>query len=106
MWSTTKWMILAIIAMSVVLVESNHPNKYPAEAKTTVEFRFNKTGRELIFDGATLNKMLLNDEVKDRKIVVVSIVGAFRKGKSFLLDYFLRYMYTNVSALILIDSYL
>ena len=103
MWSTTKWMILAIIAMSVVLVESNN-HTYPAEAQTIVEFRFNSTYKELIFDRAALRNMLLHDEVKDRKIVVISIMGAFRKGKSFLLDYFLRYMYTNVRIFLKIIS--
>ena len=44
-----------------------------------------------------LDKMFLDAEVKTRKIVIVSIIGAFRKGKSFFLDYCLRYMYANVS---------
>jgi hypothetical protein len=44
-----------------------------------------------------LDLLLLNPEVKDRKIVTVSIVGAFRKGKSFYMDYCLRFMYANVS---------
>jgi len=43
-----------------------------------------------------LNKMLLHNNVKDRKVVVVSIVGAFRKGKTVFLNYCLRYLYANV----------
>ena len=35
---------------------------------------------------------MLSDEVKDKKVVVVSVAGAFRKGKSFLLDFFIRYL--------------
>ncbi len=50
-----------------------------------------------LIDDLAFRQILLHPLVKNRKIVAVSIVGAFRKGKSFLLDYFLRYLYYNVS---------
>lgn len=55
------------------------------------------TNSMIDFDKAKLESLLLHQEVKDRKVVVLSIVGAFRKGKSFFLDYCLRFLYGNVS---------
>ncbi|CAH1792203.1 unnamed protein product, partial [Owenia fusiformis] len=43
-------------------------------------------------DEVALESILLRHNVKDKKCVVVSVAGAFRKGKSFLLDFFLRYL--------------
>ena len=52
---------------------------------------------KLQFNQNTVNDLFMNPKVIDRKVVVFSIVGAFRKGKSFLLNYVLRYLYSIVS---------
>jgi hypothetical protein len=52
---------------------------------------------KILFDEKAVIDLLNHEMVRDRKIVAVSIVGVFRKGKSFLLDYCLRYLYGNVS---------
>lgn len=46
-----------------------------------------------------LTRIILQDSVKNRDVVIVSVAGAFRKGKSFLLDFFLRYLYARVCLL-------
>lgn len=45
----------------------------------------------------TIDSILLQTNVKDRKVVIMSIIGEYRKGKSFFLDFCLRFMYANVS---------
>lgn len=45
-----------------------------------------------------LESILLRDDIKDLPIAIVSVAGAFRKGKSFLLDFFIRYLTAGVSS--------
>eukprot|EP00069_Balaena_mysticetus_P017798 bmy_10848T0 len=40
-----------------------------------------------------LASILLQEHIRDLDVVVVSVAGAFRKGKSFFLDFMLRYLY-------------
>ncbi|XP_078464774.1 atlastin-2-like isoform X1 [Lampetra fluviatilis] len=49
-------------------------------------------------DEEALGRVLLDERVRDKDVVVVSVAGAFRKGKSFLLDFMLRYMYNKTGS--------
>uniref|UniRef100_A0A7E4W6Q6 GB1/RHD3-type G domain-containing protein n=1 Tax=Panagrellus redivivus TaxID=6233 RepID=A0A7E4W6Q6_PANRE len=45
-----------------------------------------------------LNAVLGHREIANKKIVIISVAGAFRKGKSFLLNFFLEYLYALQNA--------
>lgn len=44
-----------------------------------------------------LKDRLLQPDIRDREIIVISIAGAFRRGKSFLLSFFLKRLTGQVS---------
>lgn len=52
-----------------------------------------KESHSFALDTEALSQVLLAPEVRDKEVVVLSVAGAFRKGKSFLLDFMIRYMY-------------
>ncbi|XP_044881297.1 atlastin-3 isoform X1 [Mauremys mutica] len=54
-----------------------------------------KEAHSFELDEKALSRVLLQESIRDMDVVVVSVAGAFRKGKSFLLDFMLRYMYTQ-----------
>ncbi|XP_073772238.1 uncharacterized protein isoform X3 [Danio rerio] len=59
--------------------------------------RADEERQQFCLDEAVLERMLLQECVRDLHVVVLSVAGAFRKGKSFLLDFMLRYMYRQDS---------
>lgn len=56
-----------------------------------------KDHKFLLNDLEKVERILGTDELRGHELVVVSIAGAFRYGKSFLLNYFLRYLDAQVS---------
>lgn len=57
-----------------------------------------KKAHSFELDEKALSGVLLQESIRDMDVVVVSVAGAFRKGKSFLLDFMLRYMHSQVSS--------
>jgi len=45
-----------------------------------------------ILDEGALNEILNKDNIRDKPVCIISVAGAFRKGKSFLLNFMLRYL--------------
>lgn len=45
-----------------------------------------------------IENVLNRSEIQDRSLVIISIAGPVRKGKSFMLNFFLRYMNAKVCA--------
>lgn len=69
----------------------NHPFGMPISV-----MKFSDTGKVIVND-VELDKIFNHPEIQDRKIVILYIVGASRGGKSFFLDYCLRFLYAHVS---------
>ncbi|XP_041037909.1 atlastin-3-like, partial [Carcharodon carcharias] len=62
-------------------------------AKAIQIINLRKEDRSLVLDESALDSILLQGPVRDLNVMVLSVAGAFRKGKSFLLDFMLRFMY-------------
>ncbi|KAK2709228.1 hypothetical protein QYM36_013030, partial [Artemia franciscana] len=43
-------------------------------------------------DEEALAEVLNQEYCRDKPLAIISVAGAFRKGKSFLLDFMLRYL--------------
>ncbi|XP_037531165.1 atlastin-3 [Nematolebias whitei] len=52
-----------------------------------------KDNHSFTLNTEALAQILLAPEVREKNVVVLSVAGAFRKGKSFLLDFMIRYMH-------------
>lgn len=58
--------------------------------------KFNQAKHEYELDKSALESVLNQNDVKNLHISIVSISGAIRKGKSFILSFFLRYLNETV----------
>lgn len=60
------------------------------------EVKDGKTVHELKLNKDNLKKIMLHPDVENNAVMIVAIAGAFRKGKSFLLDFFIKYLEAEV----------
>lgn len=73
-----------------IKIKYNKMSGYPIQIVS-----LNTETKQLDFNYEKLKEVLMNDDVKDTKIAVISISGASRKGRSFLLNFLLKYLENN-----------
>lgn len=56
-----------------------------------------KTVHKLTLNEYNLKKIMLHPDVANNAVMIVAIAGALRKGKSFLLDFFIKYLEAQVN---------
>lgn len=61
------------------------------------EVKDGKTVHELKLNKDNLKKIMLHPDVAENAVMIVAIAGAFRKGKSFLLGFFIKYLEAQVN---------
>ncbi|CAJ0570230.1 unnamed protein product, partial [Mesorhabditis spiculigera] len=93
----------AIDFVPAILCLGRNPNGYEVDdealaeepidekAETVRIFQINDD-HSYAFKKRTLKTVLLDERYADKKISVISIAGAFRMGKSFLLNFLVRYL--------------
>ena len=77
----------------VVDADSTSEGSLLDDAECAVQIiSFNDETKEFELNVDGLEGILNNEKAKDKPVVVISIAGDFRKGKSFMLNFFLRYL--------------
>lgn len=68
-----------------------------SKARSIQIVKFDEKKKSFSLNDSNFKELFLKDDLKDREVVVISVAGAVRKGKSFLLSMFLRYLDAKVS---------
>lgn len=78
---------MGILCFATALADFNSARAIQIVAPVNHTFQLKSDELKSIFE---------QDDIKDRHVVVVSIAGKLRQGKSFLLNFFLKYLYAQV----------
>ena len=84
--------LLKTLILVILIVVVSGMQSHPYGQQISIQISDDKS---IIFN--ELEKIMLHPDVRNRKVVLVSIIGIYRKGKSFFLDYCLRFLYANES---------
>lgn len=91
--------ILVVASVVVLLSIGNLPAECIAETELARGIQIiSPVNHTFLLELNELKQILEADAIKDRYVVVVSIAGAFRQGKSFLLNFYIRYLEAQVNA--------
>lgn len=82
---------------TIIFFSDNLNNDEPLQIIATSEERNGDILHELKLNDENLRRIMLHPDVKDNAVMIVSIAGALRKGKSFLLGFFLKYLEAKVT---------
>ena len=77
------------IRKHVKMFENDSDSDRPVQI---VKFDQQSETHNFTLDEEALNEILNKENIKDKPICIISVAGAFRKGKSFLLNFMLRYL--------------
>ncbi|XP_061197696.1 atlastin-1-like [Saccostrea echinata] len=69
-----------------------HPGESLQIIRVTREENDSVISHGLELNEKNLARILMHPDVKENPVVIVSVAGAFRKGKSFLMGFFLKYL--------------
>lgn len=69
---------------------------YKATAQHAISLIDKNNEGNFVSNIAEVEKILLDPDIKDLKVAVISVAGKYRRGKSFLLNFFLRYLNSKV----------
>ena len=74
--------------------------RYEMTAPGPLKIVWTSADGKLQCDREGLEGFFSDERIKDKQVAVFSIAGAARKGKSFILNFMLKYLKSEVSAAI------